>query len=92
MKAEFSTEEEDASAVVFERTEAARVGLDCLDFTIEPFGDGIGDRVAQVSQDFFQVALEHPGGLDDGFEFAAGGPPEPVFEELPRGPLVAIIP
>ena len=58
-----------------EGTEAARIGLDELDFAVEPFGNGVGNRVAQIGEDVFQMALEHFGYLDNGFKLAAGGPP-----------------
>ena len=61
------------------RAEAARIGLNGLDFAVESFGNGIGNWVAQVGEDVFEMALDHFSHLDDGFEFAAGGPSEPVF-------------
>ena len=38
------------------------------------------------------MALDHFRRLDDGLEFAAGGPSIPALEELPRGALIAVSP
>ena len=92
LKAEFSAEEEDAGAIVLEGTKAAGVGLEGLDLTVEPLGDGVGDRMAQVGEDVLQVAPDHFRHLDDGLELAAGGPSIPAFEELARGALIAVSP
>ena len=92
MKGELPAEEEDSGAIVLEGTEATRIGLEELDFTVEPFGDGVGNRVPQIGEDVFQMAFDHPGNFDDGLELAAGNPTEPVFEELAGATLVAIGP
>ena len=54
---ELSTEEKDASSVVEVGAKAAGIGFDRLDFRVEPFTDGIGDRMPQVGDDVFKVPL-----------------------------------
>ena len=54
LKAELSAEEEDACAIILEGAEAAGIGLDGLDFTVESLGQGVGDPVAQVGEDVLQ--------------------------------------
>ena len=47
---EFSAEEEDSGAVVFEATEATGIGFDRLNLGVEAFGEGVGYAVPEVGE------------------------------------------
>ena len=55
---EFSAEEEDSGAVVFEAAEAAGVGLEGLDLGVEAFGEGVGDAVLEVGEQTAEMGFE----------------------------------
>ena len=50
-KGKFATEEENSGPVVFEVSEASGIGLDGLDFRIDPFREGVGDVAVEIGQD-----------------------------------------
>ena len=52
---EFSAEEEDSGAVVFEAFEASRHRLDRLDFAVDPFAECIGDVVTKVGENIGEM-------------------------------------
>jgi len=62
---EFSAVEEDSDAVVFKGSESSGLGLDGLDAAVEAFGHGIGNAMAEVSQNVIEVSLQHFGDFDD---------------------------
>src|SRR5882757_5817740 len=66
---EFVAVEENAGAVVVEGAEAAGGGFECLDFAVEAFAHGIGDRLPEVTQQVRQVTLEHLGFGDDRWQW-----------------------
>ena len=78
---EFSAVEEDAGAVVVEDAEAAGGRFERLDFAVEAFADGVGDRLPEVAQQVRQVTLEHLGFGDNRWQLAAYGPAIPIAEE-----------
>jgi hypothetical protein len=79
---EFAAVEEDAGAIVCEDAEAASGGFERLNFAVETFAHGIGDRLSEVAQQVRQVALEHLGFGGDRPQLAAHGPGIPVAEEV----------
>ena len=90
VKIELSAEEEDAGAVVLEGAEAAGVGFDGLDLRVEPFGHGVGDRVAQVGDDILKMPLQHLRHFLHRLEAATARPPIPLLEELPRAAFITV--
>jgi hypothetical protein len=49
-KGKFATEKENSGSVVFEASEASGIGLDGLDFGIDPFREGVGDVAVEIGQ------------------------------------------
>lgn len=49
-KGKFATEEENSGSVVFEVSEASGIGLDGLDFGIDPFREGVGDVAVEIGK------------------------------------------
>ena len=56
---EFSAEEKDAGAVVFEVAEAAGGGLDRLNAAVEALRRAVADSVTEPGQDICQPVPEH---------------------------------
>ena len=65
---ELSAEEEDAGSVVGKGAESTSVGFERLDFGVKTLGDSISNGMAQIADDVFEVAFDHAGNLNDGFE------------------------
>ena len=62
---EFAAVEQDADAIVLEVAEAAGVGLNELDSAVETFSGCVSDAMREVSEDVWQVPLQHLGDLLD---------------------------
>jgi len=63
-----------------------------LNPAVDAFGSGVGDPVFDVSEDTFQMTLEHSGDVRYGLEARMGRPKEPSLEEFESGSLVDIAP
>ncbi len=75
-KIEFTAVEEDSGAVVEGVAEAPGIGLEGLDFGVEPFGDGVGDGEKREVEQPLQMLGEHLGDL---FHFRQIGFHHPAF-------------
>ena len=89
---ELSAVEEDPGAVVFKSSESPGLGLDGLDAAVEAFAFGVGDSMAEVTQESLQMTLEHLGGFDDRLQLTARSPTKPAIEKLLRIAGIAIFP
>ena len=78
--------------VVSEVAEAARIGFDKLDGTVESFRTGVADSVLAVVEKPFFVAPEHLDYLFDRLQLAAHRIVRPGFEEAFGSTLVAVAP
>src|SRR5690606_32968070 len=79
---EFTAEKEDASAVVFEATEAASGGLDGLDAGVKAFCHRICDTVLEVIEEPDQVSGESTGSLLEWLQARSVNGAMPILEEL----------
>ncbi len=61
MEVELVAEKQDSDPVVSQVAEASSVGLDYLDYGVHSIGDRVGDPMAQVGQDVFQLGHDHAG-------------------------------
>ena len=63
-----------------------------MDATVEAFAHGVGDAVAEVSQDVVEVPLEHLCNFDDGLESTMCRPAVPAIEEFVGIACITIFP
>lgn len=75
-KIESTAVKKDSGSVVENVTEAPGIGLEGLDFGVEPFGDGVGDGEKREIEHPLQMLGEHLGNL---FHFRQAGFHHPAF-------------
>ena len=89
---EFTAEEEDSGAVIFEAAEATSVGLERLDLGVETLGEGVGDTMREVGQQTAEMGLEGLRHLFDLGQTTAHHAAIPLLEELVAGRGIGLVP
>jgi len=89
---ELAAEEQDPGSEVVEGSEAASVGLECLNDRVEALGGGVGDVVPGVVDQSVVVPAQHQGHLLDRLDSAAHGSGTPGIEEALCGLGQAVVP
>ena len=79
VEVELSAKKPDANAVVLKVAEAAGRRFDALDFRVQSFRHGVGDVMALIRQQVFQMPLAPAGHVGHRFAPAAAHPSKPVF-------------
>ena len=66
--------------------------FDTLDFRIDTFTDSVGDAMATVGEDVFDMAFDHRRHFFDGLQSAMSCPEMPSLPETPGSRRVKVMP